>query len=162
MAQDNFAASDPLSMLRTMWSNMGINLPSMVTPTLDCNELDKRISDLKVIEGWLSMNLSMLQITIKSLEMQTSTLRSVQSMGEMASNAAEKVAMPMQGIGAATQAAAGKATSTDPQLWPLMLMQQLQEYTRRQAEAATEAKEEIKARTSTPSEESSGRKKGNK
>lgn len=158
MAQDNFAASDPLSMLRTMWSNMGINLPSMVTPTLDCNELDKRISDLKVIEGWLSMNLSMLQITIKSLEMQTSTLRSVQSMGEMATNAAEKVTMP----GAATQAAAGKAASADPQLWPLMLMQQLQEYTRRQAEAATEAKEEIKARTATPGEGSSNKKKSDK
>ena len=155
--EKNFGANDPLGMLRTMWSNMGLNLPSMVTPTLDCDELDKRISDLKVVEGWLSMNLSMLQITIKSLEMQTATLRTVQSMGEMASSAAEKVTKP--GMGAAA-ASAGK-TGMDAQMWPLMLMQQLQEYTRRQAEAATEAKDEIKARTA-PQAETESKKKTSK
>lgn len=142
MSNDNFGAGDPLAMLRNMWSNMGLNLPSMITPTLDCDELDKRISDLKVVEGWLSMNLSMLQVTIKSLEMQVATLRTVQSMGEMATGNTEKTASSGAGMPGGVGAAGMEA-----QIWPLMLMQQLQEYTRRQAEAATEAKDEIKART---------------
>ena len=33
-------------------------------------KLDKHITDLKAVEGWLRMNLSMLQMTIQSLEMQ--------------------------------------------------------------------------------------------
>ena len=33
-----------------------------VTPTLDVEELDKRITDMKAVEGWLKMNLNMLQM----------------------------------------------------------------------------------------------------
>lgn len=143
MAQDNFGAGDPLAMLRNMWSLMGLNLPSMVAPTLDCDELEKRVSDLKVVEGWLSMNLSMLQMTIKSLEMQTATLRTVQSMGEMASNVAGAA-----GFSGNQDAGKPSSAAKEAQIWPLLLMQQLQEYTKRQAEAASDVKDEIKARNS--------------
>ena len=57
----------------------------MVTPTFDTDELEKRIHDLKAVEGWLRMNLSMLQMTIQGLEMQCSTLSAVRAMGQMAS-----------------------------------------------------------------------------
>jgi len=67
-----------------MWNNMGFSLPGMVTPTLDVNELDKRIADLKAVENWLKMNLNMLQMTTQGLEMQRVALAAVQAMSQHA------------------------------------------------------------------------------
>lgn len=58
---------------------MGFAMPGMVAPTFDTNELDKRISDLKTVEGWLQMNLNLLQTTISSLELQRNTLAAMQA-----------------------------------------------------------------------------------
>lgn len=133
MSRPNSNAGDPLAMVRKMWSNMGFGLPGMVIPTLDGDELEKRISDLKAVEGWLSMNLSMLQMTIRSLEMQKTTLDAVRTMSEMAAASAN----------ASSEALAGKAetspTPDDPAaLWPWGLMQQVQEYMQRQAAVTDE------------------------
>ncbi|WP_332673002.1 PhaM family polyhydroxyalkanoate granule multifunctional regulatory protein [Aromatoleum sp.] len=77
-------AADPLEFVRGMWNNMGFSLPGMVTPTLDVNELDKRIADLKAVENWLKMNLNMLQMTTQGLEMQRVALAAVQAMSQHA------------------------------------------------------------------------------
>ena len=154
MSQENGSTGDPLAMLRKMWGSMGLSLPGMVIPTFDSEELEKRIADLKAVEGWLSMNLSMLQMTIRSLEMQNTTIRTVRAMGEMASNAAEK----------ATQAAEGSqatppAEDAEAKVWPWMMMQQVQEYMQRQSDAT--AKEEPTA-DSKDAESGKGRKKAGK
>jgi len=81
MSQDH-NAQDPLEFVRGMWNNMGFSLPGMVTPTLDVEELDKRITDMKAVEGWLKMNLNMLQMTIQGLEMQRATIAAVKAMTE--------------------------------------------------------------------------------
>lgn len=73
---------DPMEFLKTLWGNMGFPLPGMVTPTLDTDELGRRITDLKAVEGWLKTNLSMLQMTIQGLEMQRATIAAMQSMGQ--------------------------------------------------------------------------------
>lgn len=78
----NAQRSNPLDMLQGMWNQMGFQLPGMVTPTLDEGELDKQIRDLKSVENWLRMNLSMLQMTIQNLEMQKSALGTFRSMSE--------------------------------------------------------------------------------
>lgn len=78
---------DPLDFIKNMWSNLGFGLPGMVTPTLDTDELDKRISELKTVEGWLKTNLGMLQMTIQGLEMQRATLAAMKAMSETASSA---------------------------------------------------------------------------
>jgi hypothetical protein len=75
---------DPLEFVRGMWSNMGFSLPGMVTPTLDVDELDRRIKDMKAVEGWLKMNLNMLQMSIQGLEMQRAALAAVRAMSEQA------------------------------------------------------------------------------
>ncbi|MFN3988392.1 MAG: PhaM family polyhydroxyalkanoate granule multifunctional regulatory protein [Rhodocyclaceae bacterium] len=75
-------AGDPLDFVRGMWNNMGFSLPGMVTPTLDIDELDKRINDMKSVENWLKMNLGMLQMTIQGLEMQRATLAAVKAMSQ--------------------------------------------------------------------------------
>lgn len=82
-------AADPLEFVRGMWSNMGFSLPGMVTPTLDVNELEKRIADLRAVENWLKMNLNMLQMTTQGLEMQRVALVAVQAMGQHAREARE-------------------------------------------------------------------------
>ena len=107
---------DPLEFVRGIWGNMGFNLPGMVTPTLDTDELGKRIDDLKAVEGWLRMNLSMLQMTIQNLEMQRTTLSAVKTMSQMAKDAA-----------AGEGGEAGAAALSQAAMWPWNLMQQMQE-----------------------------------
>jgi hypothetical protein len=77
---------DPLDFIKNMWNGMGFALPGMVAPTLDTNELDKQISNLKTVEGWLKSNLGMLQMTIHGLEMQRTTLAAMQAISESASS----------------------------------------------------------------------------
>ena len=68
---------DPLQFLKSLWGQMGIPFSGMVTPTLDVGELDKRIGDLKSVQNWLTLNLSMIQATIQGLEMQKATLSAI-------------------------------------------------------------------------------------
>lgn len=57
------------------------SLTSMMVPTLDVNELDKRITDLRAVEQWLALNASMLRATIQTLEVQRNTIATLQSLG---------------------------------------------------------------------------------
>lgn len=81
---DATQSQDPLEFLKSMWSGMGFSLPGMVTPTLDVDELDKHITDLKAVEGWLKMNLNMLQMSIQGMEMQRATLSAFQALSQSA------------------------------------------------------------------------------
>ena len=56
-------------------------LPSMIAPTLDVAELDKRIADLRAVEQWLNLNLSMLRTAVQSLEVQRNTIATLMSFG---------------------------------------------------------------------------------
>lgn len=92
MSEDKTAGGappDPLEFLKSMWGGMGFAVPGMVTPTLDVDELDRRIADLKAVEGWLRMNLNMLQMNIQGLELQRATLGAMQAMGQAAGSTPE-------------------------------------------------------------------------
>jgi len=78
--------TDPMEFLKSLWGNNGMPLPGLVTPTLDTNELEKRIADLKAVEGWLKNNLGMLQMTIQGLEMQRATLSALQAISQSGSS----------------------------------------------------------------------------
>ena len=127
---------DPLNFMRNMWGNMGFSLPGMVAPTFDLDELDKRIKDMKAVEGWLRMNLSMLQMTIQGLEMQRSTVGAVQAMGKMASDSVK--AMSPEAAEAAPAEAQPNAFS-DAAMWPWQMMQQMREQMQQSAEAVAQA-----------------------
>ena len=93
---------DPFEFLRKMWGPMGNSLPGMVTPTLDVNEVEKRINELKSVETWLGMNLNMLKMTIQGLEMQRTTLQAFKAMGaaaQQAGGAESAGGAPTGGIG---------------------------------------------------------------
>ncbi|HEX6735496.1 MAG TPA: PhaM family polyhydroxyalkanoate granule multifunctional regulatory protein [Azonexus sp.] len=126
---------DPLNFMRNLWGNMGFSLPGMVTPTFDLDELDKRIKDMKAVEGWLRMNLSMLQMTIQGLEMQRTTVSTVQAMGQMASQAAQS----MQTEAPAAAAAPEKTAFSEAAMWPWQMMQQMREQMQHTAEAVAQA-----------------------
>ena len=138
---------DPLNFMRNMWGNMGFTLPGMVAPTFDVEELDKRIKDMKAVEGWLRMNLSMLQMTIQGLEMQRTTVGAVQAMGKMASETAKS--MTPEAAEAPTpepqpnffQGAIHPENSalSDAAMWPWQMMQQMREQMQQSAEAAAQA-----------------------
>jgi hypothetical protein len=81
---DSKENQNPMDFFKSLWGNMGIPLPGMVTPTVDTDELGRRITDLKAVEGWLKGNLSMLQMTIQGLEMQRATLMAIQAMSQQA------------------------------------------------------------------------------
>ena len=109
MTTDNMA-HDPLEFVRNMWSRMGFTLPGMVTPTLDVDELEKRIGDMRAVEGWLKMNLSMLQMAIQGLDMQRAAIAAVHAMSQ-----------PMQSMQDSAQAADSGA-GNNPFLWPWNMM----------------------------------------
>ncbi|HWL72503.1 MAG TPA: PhaM family polyhydroxyalkanoate granule multifunctional regulatory protein [Burkholderiaceae bacterium] len=60
--------------LASMASRIPQQLPNMFAPTLDVNELEKRIADLRAVEQWLELNASILRTTIQSLEVQKATI----------------------------------------------------------------------------------------
>lgn len=83
---------DSMDLMKKMWGIAGLpgmpnpgnlasmamrlpqQLPSMVAPTFDVNELDKRIADLRAVEQWLELNATMLRTTIQTLEVQRATI----------------------------------------------------------------------------------------
>ena len=77
MADPN-SPQDPFEMFRRLWGPLGIPWPGMTMPTLDPGEIEKRIAELKAVEGWLSMNLNMLRMAIQGLEMQKAALSAMQ------------------------------------------------------------------------------------
>ncbi|HEY0062882.1 MAG TPA: PhaM family polyhydroxyalkanoate granule multifunctional regulatory protein [Telluria sp.] len=87
------AVSDTLDFVKNLWGSMsvpGINLPSMAAPTLSVDELDKKIADLKAVESWLNLNVSMLRGTIQALEVQRGTIATLKSMGATLANAVKQ------------------------------------------------------------------------
>lgn len=68
--------------MRTMWTHL---LNSPITPTLDLEELERRIRDLKTVEQWLAVNQNLLRTTIQGLEIQRTTIATLQAVaGAMA------------------------------------------------------------------------------
>jgi len=73
---------DPFEMFRRLWGPLGVPLPGMAMPTLDPEEVDKRIADLRSIEGWLNMNLNMVKFSIQGLELQRAALLAMRNATE--------------------------------------------------------------------------------
>lgn len=59
-------------------------IAGFIAPTLDIEELDRKITDLKAVEGWLQTNASMLRATVQALEVQRNTIATLKSFGDFA------------------------------------------------------------------------------
>ena len=73
---------DPFEIFRKLWGPLGVPIPGMAMPTLDPKEIDKRIADMRSIEGWLTMNLNMVKFSIQGLELQRATLNAMRGATE--------------------------------------------------------------------------------
>ena len=70
---------DPFEFLKKLWTPMGLPLAGLTGPTTAASEVEQRIAELKSVENWLNMNLSVLRMTIQGLEMQKAALAAMQS-----------------------------------------------------------------------------------
>src|SRR5690606_31970411 len=89
MAQNPLIAS--MEMMRQAWQGLastgGLNAGAMSAP-VSVEDLARRIGDLRAVENWLRMNLSMLSSTIQGLEVQRSTIATLKSFMTSAAGAA--------------------------------------------------------------------------
>ena len=89
MAQNPLIAS--MEMMRQAWQGLastgGVNAGAMSAP-ISAEDLERRIADLRAVENWLRMNLSMLSSTIQGLEVQRSTIATLKSFMTSAAGAA--------------------------------------------------------------------------
>lgn len=87
------AMTDTLDFVKNLWGSMsvpGMNIPGITTPTMSVDELDKKIHDLKAVEAWLNVNMSMLRGTVQALEVQRATIATLKSMGASLAAAVQK------------------------------------------------------------------------
>ncbi len=110
---DSKLPQDPFEMFRKLWGPLGLPVPGMAMPTLDPGEIEKRIADLRSIEGWLTLNLNMVRMSISGLEVQKTALEAMRSAGTLPGGAAAT------GPGGAPQADA----AAQAMLWPWTVLQ---------------------------------------
>lgn len=117
-------------------------LSNWIAPTLNVEELDKRIGELKAVRFWLEQNATAVGATIQALEVQKMTLAALQGMNVKMADLAESMKFkPDAAAGAAPAAkAAAKGSETpgpdgrpqeekvvDPLQWWGALTQQFQQ-----------------------------------
>lgn len=74
---DDLWSKDMLEFMQKMWNPLGFPLPGMVAPTVSVEEIERKLGEMRSVENWLKMNLGLLQMTIKTLEMQKSALEAI-------------------------------------------------------------------------------------
>ena len=117
--------------LQGLVKNAGAALPGIgqwVAPTLNPEELEKRIGELRTVQYWLEQNARMLGATIQALEVQRMTLSTLKTMNVQMGDLRDSLTARLPGAAeAAPEAAAGgldKSPVVDPMQWWSALTQQ--------------------------------------
>ena len=117
---NNFTKLVPgFDFLQGLVKNAGSALPNIgqwVAPTLNPEELEKRIEELRTVQFWLEQNGRMLGATIQALEVQRMTLSTLKTMNVQMSDLRESLTLrPAGAPGApATPTAAAKKAGSKP------------------------------------------------
>jgi hypothetical protein len=95
-----FTPQDALEFMQKMWNPLGVPIPGFGLPgaqsagqpgampfpnpaamfaTLDPAELDRKIGEMKIIEGWLTMSLNLMQMSIRTMELQKASLEALRA-----------------------------------------------------------------------------------
>ena len=123
------------------------SLSSWVAPTLDVDELEKRIQELRAVHFWLDQNSKALGATIQALEVQKMTLATLKGMNCSMADLAQAMKLTPQ-TGAAAPAAAGSPAPggvVDPVQWWGSLTQQFQHIASTAMQGVTEAAQAAQA-----------------
>jgi len=90
---------EAMEFMQRMWNPLGIAMPGFAAPAspagaaaqggmpfphpaamfaaLDPAEIDRKIGELKIIENWLTMSVNMMQMSIKTMELQKASLEAM-------------------------------------------------------------------------------------
>jgi hypothetical protein len=72
-----------MEMMRKAWAGLtgpgGLAQAIPLATPMNLEDLDRRIAELRTVEGWLRMNLTMLSSTIQGMEVQRSTIATLRS-----------------------------------------------------------------------------------
>ena len=87
LGQTGEQAANPLlasmEMMRQAFAGLagsgGFSAGMPLTPSMNPEDLEKRIAELKTVENWLKLNLSMLSSTIQGMEVQLATIATLRS-----------------------------------------------------------------------------------
>ena len=88
-------------------------LGGWVAPTLNVEELDKRIAELKAVQFWLDQNATALKATIQALEVQKMTLTALRGMNVNMNEMAQAFTARMPGAAPAPEPAAKPQAAPD-------------------------------------------------
>ena len=94
-----FSPQDAMGFLQRMWNPLGLAMPGFpgagaatgaamppgmpfgnpaaLFAALDPAEIDRKIAELRVIENWLTMSVSMMQMSIKTMELQKASVQAM-------------------------------------------------------------------------------------
>jgi hypothetical protein len=97
-----FTPQDALDFMQRMWNPLGIAMPGFpmagaaapqapagmpfphpaaMFAALDPVEIDRKIAELRIIENWLTMSVNMMQMSIKTMELQKASLEAMRGSG---------------------------------------------------------------------------------
>jgi len=119
--------------LQGLVKNAGAALPNIgqwVAPTLNPEELEKRIEELRTVQFWLEQNAKMLGATIQALEVQRMTLSTLKTMNVQMTDLRESLQLKVPPSSAASPVSAAPAAApetpgaVDPMQWWGALTQQ--------------------------------------
>ncbi len=103
-------------------SGMPSGFASWMAPTMDPEELDQKITDLKAVLQWLEANARLTQATIQGLEVQRMTLSALKTMnvdlGNLAGRMSDAMQSGAQAMGAAVNEAVDAGTPQEPPAAP--------------------------------------------
>lgn len=105
---------EAMEFMQRMWNPFGMPVPGFAPPgapgavaagfplpnpaamlaTLDPAEIDKKIAELKVIENWLAISQSFMQMSIKTMELQKSSLEAMRAAAAPARPPKKKAGTP--------------------------------------------------------------------
>jgi len=97
--------------LEGLVKNAGAAMPGIgqwVAPTINPEELDKRIEELRTVQFWLEQNARMLGATIQALEVQRMTLSTLKTMNVQMDTLRDSMMLNMPGFADAPAAAAAR------------------------------------------------------
>ncbi len=93
-------------------------MPAWVAPTMDVEEIEKRIQELKAVQFWLDQNATALKATVQALEVQKMTLAALRGMNfsvdDMATAFKARAVNPFADVGKPITPAPAEAAAPEP------------------------------------------------
>ena len=103
--------------LQNLMQGAGQAAPAMgqwIAPTLNPDELEKRIGELRTVQFWLEQNARMISVTVQALEVQRMTLSTLQTMNLPMADLRKALTLPTAAPAAPARPPAQAAPTREP------------------------------------------------